>query len=109
MAGLPSYLSRTIDFRSKKSPLYEKTAMTIAKAIGFNVDNIEGLQLPSRFCEKNFEIICKRGITDDDILIMVRRNNTEKRKKGALQEELRRKFARISAGDEIFLETVFDL
>ena len=109
MAGLPSYLSQTINFRSNNSPLYEKTAMTIAKAIGFNVDNIEGLQLPSRFCEKNFEIICKRGITDDDILIRVNRNDTEKRKKGALREELRQKFAIISVGEEIFLKTVFDL
>ena len=109
MAGLPGYLLRTVGFGSRDSRLYEKTAMTIAKAIGFNVDNIAGLQLPGRFRDKIFEIICKRGITDDDILIRVGRNDSEKRKKGALREELRRKFAKISAGDEIFLERVFDV
>ena len=109
MAGVPGYLQQTINMGSKNSPLYEKTAMTIAKAIGFNVDNIEGLQLPSRFSEKIFQIICKQSFTDDDILIRINRNDNEKRKRGALREELRRKFSRISAGDEIFLETVFDL
>ena len=109
MAGVPGYLQQTIKMGSKKSPLYEKTAMTIAKAIGFNVDNIEGLQLPSRFSEKNFQIICKQSITDDDILIRINKNDTEKRKKEALREKLRWKFTRISAGEEIFLETVFDV
>ena len=108
MAGLPGCMSRTVGFRSRDSCLYEKTAMTIAKAIGFNVDNIAGLELPGRFRDKIFEIICKRGITDDDVLIRVGRNGSEKRKIGALREELRRKFARISAGDEVLLETVFD-
>ena len=108
-AGLPVSVSRVVCLRSVDSCLYERSAMAVAKAIGFDVDSVACLGLPGLFSDKICEIIRRRGVSDDDVLIRVGRNGSEKRKIGALREELRRKFARISAGDEVLLETVFDL
>ena len=88
--------------------LYEMSAMVVAKSIGFDTGSVACLGLPRLFSDKIYDIICSRCVCGDDILFWVSRNCSLKRKRGALWEELRLKFARISGGGDIPLETVFD-
>ena len=108
MGVLPVSVSRVVCLRSVDGCLYEMSAMVVAKAIGFDTGSVACLGLPGLFSDKICEIIRRRCVSGDDVLFGVGRNCSLKRKRGALREELRRKFARISGGDDVPLETVFD-
>ena len=85
----------------KPHSLYSQAALKFAKAIKFNADKIEALELPNKFNETIFELICCRLIRSEDIFIQLSRRNTNKRKCETLQREILLKFAKIMSGEEI--------
>ena len=87
--------------------LCEMSALVVARSIHFDVDNISGLGLSDELNEVVFDLIRLRSVCSDDVLFWVGRNRSVKRKIVALCGELGLKFACVSCGDWIPLETVY--
>ena len=92
---------------SAVASLCEMSALVVARSIHFDVDNICGLGLSDELNEVVFDFIRLRSVCSDDVLFWVGRNRSVKRKIVALRGELGLKFACVSCGDWIPLETVY--
>ena len=93
---------------SAVASLCEMSAMVVARSIGFDADSISCLGLSDVLSERVFELIRVCSVCGDDVLFWVGRNCSVKRKIVALREELGLKFARISCGVGVPLETVYE-
>ena len=93
---------------SAVASLCEMSALVVARSIGFDVDNISCLGLSDELSEMVFELIRGRSVCSDDVLFWIGRNCSVKRKIVALREELGLKFARVSCGVGVPLETVYE-
>ena len=68
MGVLPVSVSCVVCLRSVDGCLYERSAMAVAKAIGFDAGSVACLGLPRLFSDRIYEIIRSRCVCGDDIL-----------------------------------------